>query len=702
MDTQIYLYRVPISRNRNCRIDGILQFLSLNSKAKKSNEHCGYVAIDYRIAVSLSMPQANVGKLPYNYCRIYQDNRNYYYFINKATWMSKQSVALTMTLDTINTFWDDFKWSSKTSIIREHRDRWTVDNKRLIDRFNEGLQPALDKLTSPTKVPTASNAFSNYGKLYLVWLSNAEITPDKQTATPIIPCLLTQTKYQYSAATTYSQRSFEPNTYMSPGKSMFITDSVNPNSEFLWSVGSILCHFGHDTDEGAILRAVRIVCTATNTYTFERYYYTGDRYPYSFKKKVTRSGDLGPSITVQSGYGLNYGYLVDSTAFVNELTNLVQIDAFSPYYLNLGSTTALNVEGFNSFDRSSTYISSMLEIPYAPVSIESYVKGFIPGFNLLKLDDTSKLQRALKDDGIFSGDLSIQHSKDVNEDPNIKYESKLYSSEFYQRIYTYGDDQEIVRYELFTKPITSLSILWSVSSYMTNDFSFRFDFGTVYEKMDVYGEYMFVSEASQIPLYNSSYLDYIRNGYNYDSYINKKNNQLSIINAIGNGLATGASMLGGGAIGAGYVAGRAIQYGLQGISAISAVDSNNRQFRNIVNEKAAASPTTVGNSSIDLRPYNYLAVYTKTVRDEVRKQIFWKFYYTGYLHPFQEVPDFTSRYWFNYVECYPVFKEEEASVYGDFLDEIRGRFQEGVTVFHNHNNVWNIDQDKENVEEVLL
>lgn len=368
------------------------------------------------------------------------------------------------------------------------------------------------------------------------------------------------------------------------------------------------------------------------------------------------------------------------------------------------------------------------------------------------------------------------------------YESKLWNSEFYQRCYIYGDDQWTLKYENFytSNFPTSMSIYFTPSKDMTNDFRWEFDLGDDrYRREDSYSEYMFTSVSTQLPQYNSSYIDYIRNGYNYDQWANKKQNQLAVINAVGS-IASGVVQVGTQVFGgvANYkrgvqsaqavydqainaqnsfigdplledyyfnkdtgefrsnktaakwvnrwnetqkgidtaygqlqqarsskwssfanlgslVAGQAINSITSGINSALSIESNNRSYRNMVNSKAAASVTTTGNSNVRLRPYSRLATIDKTIPDEERTNVYWVFYYTGYAHPVQEKPNWSSRYWFNYVSCRAVFNDENVQVYSDYLDEIKQRFELGITVYHMHNGNWDINQQYENGEVFL-
>lgn len=75
----------------------------------------------------------------WNYCKIINDNGTpCYYFIVKKEWMSKETIALSLVMDTLNTFKfnTDYIVNKKTTIQRQHKDRikYLGDTPRLDER----------------------------------------------------------------------------------------------------------------------------------------------------------------------------------------------------------------------------------------------------------------------------------------------------------------------------------------------------------------------------------------------------------------------------------------------------------------------------------------------------------------------------------------------------------------------------------------
>jgi len=78
------------------------------------------------------------------------------------------------------------------------------------------------------------------------------------------------------------------------------------------------------------------------------------------------------------------------------------------------------------------------------------------------------------------------------------------------------------------------------------------------------------------------------------------------------------------------------------------------------------------------------------------------FYYFGYTDNVYGVPNLNTRRWFNYIECVPVFNEEADTPYKEYLDDIKERYQAGITVYHRVGySTYDLNQEKENWERSL-
>ena len=86
------------------------------------------------------------------------------------------------------------------------------------------------------------------------------------------------------------------------------------------------------------------------------------------------------------------------------------------------------------------------------------------------------------------------------------------------------------------------------------------------------------------------------------------------------------------------------------------------------------------------------------------------FYYYGYRRNYQGVPNVSSRYWFNFVQCSPKYKPDFARSWSYLLDELTKKFEYGITYFHHHTDVsseaieygYDINQVLENWENDII
>lgn len=138
-------------------------------------------------------------------------------------------------------------------------------------------------------------------------------------------------------------------------------------------------------------------------------------------------------------------------------------------------------------------------------------------------------------------------------------------------------------------------------------------------------------------------------------------------------------------------------------TAISSVNAANASYQQILNTKAASHTAISGNntdykSALD----NTLELQYWQPQNYVLENIAKTFHLTGYNHPVQEVPNTKSRYWFNYLQCIPVWSEATINNYRpEFLNDLSDKYQSGVTIFH-YNEGYDLDQKKENMEVNLI
>ena len=113
---------------------------------------------------------------PYNYVSIknYGDDRTFYYFITDfIIWRSKNTIELTLALDTIATYWDQLKFDDRTLVHREHTDRFIVP-----DTISIGTRKLCSSTITATYFKSMRRSFKTSYSLFsmLILASNIEFS----------------------------------------------------------------------------------------------------------------------------------------------------------------------------------------------------------------------------------------------------------------------------------------------------------------------------------------------------------------------------------------------------------------------------------------------------------------------------------------------------------------------------------------------
>ena len=806
-DCTIEFFKTPLDKLQNYRVDNIYTYLEDECTLVLRVDDFQYQRILLNISFKLDLPQEQATSPKFNYFVITQDNRKYFYFIDSLEQVARKTVRVSGSLDTINSFWDDLKWSARTLITREHVDRFKkVGDKiiRVIDKWDEKLDPAKTRIQYQAEIAQKFQPGNNW---YLIWLSSSEVTPDKQSSLPIIPCFCSDQDFTYENQKTYTATSWAfsnaPN-----GLDLFLSESACGEKTTVSGVGIVLTKIGDQDSEGNVVRAFLVKKDSTSIHIWKMIY-KGDTYPYAFvKKEEITNNNAVPSSSSISGACEYLNQAPNADDYYDALTSLDIIDQLETHVaVQIGTIPAKVCKGINSLDRTSTKIIKINQLPYAPATYNDTLGtwndcAFVPGMNLLRRTNLfrklgSKINMDIKPvlEDIFELGTS---AVDTSAKASIGTESKLFASEFYDLGFVYLDSKRPYALEFWdynpAKTTDFVTIDITYSQYFTNDI--RFVFGTDDYPIRGWHENWLVSTPNnEVPQFNSSWVDYLRTGYNFDTYMTKRQNALSAINGalslvgvgvagadavrsgisyyntmqpeIAKSMATNSLIQGGytaqdiyerkmtnlptpaggwtkamksdvmsGAVdtyneyykdrlaraqnparwkaikgaflGTGASMGVGGLVALQGIQAIntavstfSTIESRNKQYQYDLAKRAYPSAVPEGGSSIDLMD-NHMYLVAQVPEPEVIEKIANFFRFMGYAHPVQEVPDFTSRTRYNFVQCAPVFLEPVNVIHPEFEEDIKQRFNQGVTVFHWFQGAVDIEQEFENWEVSII
>lgn len=408
---------------------------------------------------------------------------------------------------------------------------------------------------------------------------------------------------------------------------------------------------------------------------------------------------------------------------------------------NIGTQVTRSTIAFSAIDKTDSKLIKIIKLPYAPVKT-TYNNGayifpsewtYEAGY--MRLNDAAlatEFSNAINE--LTGDDLPIffnpQRKIRPTEQRNSYYENKIYHSDFYTYKIVYDSFVKTFKLENFdfsgfVPDVTfdpnqyKIPITFKPTNTINSKFAFNFDtnksdnLGIHYRSQQDFEEYLLVDRNNEETIFSNAYIDYIRNGYNYDQKAKQQQESVSGILA-GVQLAAGIASFAASSITGGVSAAAGIALVSGALSSFIGLANTRTQNENAMQSKLAnlkaQSTNVAGADDVDLMSYycgNKLRQisYRAIAQDEKFLADF--FHFCGYNHPVIEEPKLTTRYWFNFIQCTPVFNEEGKTVYNDYVDDVKSRYEAGVTVYHYHagvgnQNGWDWNQEYQNWDSWML
>ena len=607
-------------------------------------------------------------------------------------------------MDTLNTFQDLLVFSNNTKITRQHKDRFYQEYYdaqkshlaiRKIDRPSE--------ITGLTKYRTNSTSVSGNTNLkwYLVYANDPDETGVGDNNEPVAGYVMPSESVKfYGLHSTYGPQYFNTGDL---GDIYLIKENVTL------------------TLTTTTNQTVTLQTTNTQTYYISTVpMNTGNYFNVIGKGNSTQS--YGCTAIGFSGLvHLAYYDKVQASELLNLSVNaLLQVARNSETTLICTSSGEYAVDSINEIDRTSTSLIKIIECPYEPFTLVAKNDGYLLNDGLyvnlvpnlkktpvtaLKLDNlTQEFLTSLNDYslGDFTCIIPVAEKRSSTK-KDAKYESKLYHSDFHNIIFNYDSFTKDLPLENIepsgvSKPY--FKIKYKQANTITSNLGFKFEIAEGTQKVnDVFAEYLLCNRNNESQIFNSSYLNYLRNGYNYDT---KAKNLQTAQSWVG----TGLSIAGGIAstiIGI-HTGGVATALGVSLItSSVSSIANNifsTIQADNSIEQKINEAKNTANTvkSSDDLNLLNWysnnkLMVTTYDLSDTQKNNVFELFYKTGYACNETGIPNVNSRYRFNFLQCTPDFTTKANPIWQEFINDVIARFELGVTYFHTYTD---FDQQYEN------
>lgn len=734
----------------------------LSNSLKRTITDFQYVKHGLNISIKIDANQVIINKdipdYPYNYVSITNsdDGRTFYYFVMDIEWVSQNTVRFILSIDSIATFWDDLDFNEKTTILREHKDRFyqkdTVDAGatlvRKIDEEPEGINPIQVKQSELTI--TDANIRNNLD-WYLIYKTEQDAS--KLNENPV-KCYLCASKdlmlESGSGPNQITLGNLSKNyTYF------FLDDNINGNGGFEVTTASTNTFTLNEESGGSKAKVLVIRYDNSEAKWFVGSLFYDDNNVYTKNKRVLYVDD----VVVTFINALSKGYYYTTNKNITDYYEYRYLSTTCDEYLT-GADGTLYIKSIKTLDKTDTTIMKIINIPYCPINMVEHVLGqedigtywtypntweYSREQQYLKLKDLdSEFLRSVRTLILPNTTYTITDITKLTGLRNNDLESKIYHSDITSLSFIYDSFLKSYRREACItndeEPVVEIKFKQSNNIISNMLFDFTPGANQEYKQIEAFENILPCTRNNEVTIYSSDYLNYMRTGYNFDKKANSLAISQNIINTIIGGVGTGlsvglstkvqlsniknteaetsdllntgnivgafknigrektkrviansiaANQMVGLGINAGQAAANTIFQALQQANSLKAKQAN------LAIQKASVS----GSDDLNLMNYysgNKLVMYEFGPIDVVKNNICDVFYYTGYAVNKQEMPNMFSRSNFNFIQCDPIFTTASTNKFiKPYLEDIKLRFNLGVTVYHNADD---FDQVKENLE----
>lgn len=724
-------YELPkIGRLRYAIIESIGDYL--NSLTYPKAEYDGIqplsIAQNLTIRVAAAESLASQASAPtYADLRPCEDGaetgKHFYYFVEKITRLANKTIQFDLSMDSLNTFSSIIKngLTSRTMVKREQRDRFyqpaslsypiAASFIKKIDKVGEGF--------SPLKLKTSDNEVKAPRPLldldwYLIYKSKYD-TDSTETNNPVSCFLCASEALTIAKGSTGSVITLSLSD-LQDGKYYYVTSMSAPGFELTFKNSQ----GGTDVEkEGDSFVPTPVYICKKSMIVFWKESGALKFWMFGGQESdpntlLGMAGDDGyTSIKLTKCYSVR--------VLTYKSSQFAQINTGDLIVYNSGVSGNLVVNQFSIVDKSDSKLVKIIRLPYPPCAV-SYDDAnniyVFPGewsFNtngLMQLSDNSlgtEFSYSLPDRQVsecssFLSLASYNVARTI-EDP------KLLHSDFYTLKYSYDTFAMDFKLENLL-PVAEhpsdapyLTMSFKPTNTINSNFLFMIEPDEdIYLSGDDY-HVLLSSRNNEVTIFNNAYLNYIKNGYNYD----KKNKAVESAGRWTGVVLSGAgavvSAVAGGPIGALGAVSLGISAAIQAANAInSQITSDNNQAAKL-QELRAQSTSVAGVDDIDLlKAYtdNRLHEIRYEVNDVTKSMLNDYFYYFGYATNRQKIPNTNNRIWFDYVQCTPYFTDGAYSALAPYLADIADKMETGITIFHKvvigSNIEWDLDQTHENLE----
>ena len=735
----IKIYKTNILEDRNMSIDDIEYYLNNYAILYKQINDFQYIKQDKlynSIKVAINQSELDF-VIDFNYVRIENEDssngRLCYYFIENVEWKSPNTLQLNLKMDLLNTFKlnTDYTLSNFTKISREHKNRYervgaTSNYRAIVDKYDEGINAT--KYKDKSKVYPLVEDYGNEGWT-LLYKNNNAIDPDKfNQVNPIDTYLIPSRQMTFN----YFDGATDPyNTCNALADNILFV--VSPKYNTPSNPYGLRFRFQNSTQTKFYYVYREHLGNAGTYYDYCVYFKEGDNRQatlYYVREYYQANTYYGSSVLdIITGAVAKHSVALEGVISFNTIGVQTLAYATKNGYTTGAPTTATNtlvlsytssfknLIGVNAVDNTDSTIVKMIKLPYCPIVQTSGIGGLAYDSAMVYYDSSLKMIKMVQDFE-FKAEITTDSGEmfddtrftftPLDTDTRINEDTKLLHSAFSYWKFGYDEFYKIIAYEdlnLFNINATDIQAYFKMTKTLNSRFLFHLyslDNYITYSQED-YDNIVSVARSNEATIYSNQYINYLRNGYNYD--VKNKNRQLIFgalgvgMNALGMGVdlgnqaqsKAGLTALGGIGAAGGFIGGT--------LNFINNAISMEMQMEQKQQQLKSQATNVSGSDDIDLLEYynkNKAYIFRYDLNQNMKDLLDDLFYYCGYACNRMGQPNISSRIWFNFIQADVVF--QTSNIDKSFLQEIASKYAQGITFYHKRNNSYDLAQTKENWE----
>ena len=721
----IELYTTGLHAEKNFVIDNITGFLnSANVTKVYTFLNYQYIRPEYEINIKIDADQnlLNRTKNP-DYLAVSEDNFVWYYYVNSVSQVAQKTLRFYCTMDVLNTYNGRYKLTKNSLIERQHVDRWKkLSSQDYTDRTEinvapiksrtvEGLTPALYK--TQDKILSQGGLESNY-RWYLVYWKTLAVS--ESLIKPVIGLCADQDIV------------YRPGENPQPADVYYSYNDV-PTSWQYQTEGIIswVDQYGlKDSYDLTTNNCYALTYRVPANYVFGGGYYKCILGIFKIEDGTEiKDVFIGENGVIDGKSAILKRSGAHKTYYSQELITNYDLIIRLPYINNEKGGTASVIKSINNINNTDENIQKIIECPYAPCTMSVDSDGRLiapPGWFYLDKDKDGKQINQLVNDNL-APDFYTHIETSIKVDPfrhnyiiakstlssplGPLVDVKTYNTDCYKRNFVYDNESYTLPYETVTNNTgsdnASVGFSYIQSNNVSSDLMFMFDYSD--ERItqlddDSFDNLILSNRNNELPVFNSAYLTYMNNGYNYDKKLQRIQATSDLIGVAEQTIQGGMS---------GGVAGAAIGLAKGSVSFGLSHLSRETQMAAKINSTKLAGFSVSGVNNLSLfRVYSgNLLHYMVFEPDEPTKEMINKYYSLyGYNQGYYLVPDTNSRYAFNYVRGdVDVDGDDFKQPYFDAKDMIAEKYRGGVYFIHNRAatpDFWDLDLATTNWEISVL